>query len=485
MDLRLAAIRGAAWVTVAQIFSQLVALGVFVALGRLLAPSEFGLVAAASIMIWFLRIFVDSGLSGALVQRPILTEDHVDTAFWSSVIGGVAFGALAFVTAPLVASLFGEPRLVSVVRALSVVFLLAALDGTQSALIDRRMAFKVQAVRGIIAIMASGVVAVILAVRGAGVYALVAQDITLEVVTVSLLWSLSPWRPQLRFSFPCFREMFGYGIRISGIKVLDFLDTNADNLLIGIVIGAESLGYYVVGYRVLIVINAVLVAVLSRVAFSLFSRLQGADDHLEPALYTAIRLNAVVVVPVYGGLAALAPSIVPLVFGRQWLPSVPIMQILAAQGVVLAASTLLQSYVLAQGKAASQLEWRLAVTLITVGAFILTVGWGIDSVALGVSGIGLVLLPIRVWRVARWSSVSMALFFRQYVGPLSAVIVMFAVLLPIEKALPSQPSWAALIAQVAVGTVVYLCALRVFAGALLREFLATARSAMRGSIGSA
>ena len=192
--------RGIAWTGVQMAGSNLLSLVVFVVLGRLLTPRDFGLLASATVIVLFLRVLVDAGFSRLLVQREHLTPEHVDTAFWTAIVIGVAFSLLLAAAAPLVALTFGEPRLTNIVRALSIIFIFVSLDGTQSAMLERRMEFRSQAIRRLIAGLASATIAILLAVEGFGAWALVAQQLTLEGVTVLVLWSLSPWRPTLRFS---------------------------------------------------------------------------------------------------------------------------------------------------------------------------------------------------------------------------------------------------------------------------------------------
>src|SRR5207342_183213 len=126
-------------------------------------PDDFGLVAAASVVLWLLRVLVDQGFGQVLVQRADLTATHVDTAFWTALVTGVAIASLTVVTAPLVAGLYSLPKLTGVLQALSIVFVFVAFDSTQSALLAREMKFRVQAVRRLGASLASGAIAIALA----------------------------------------------------------------------------------------------------------------------------------------------------------------------------------------------------------------------------------------------------------------------------------------------------------------------------------
>src|SRR4051794_39656598 len=141
------AARGVAWLGIERIVDQFLAFAVFVVLGRLLSPHDFGVMAAATVVVFFLRVLVNTGFARALVQREELTDEHVDAAFWTSLGTGVVLALATIALAPVLADLFKEPDLAPVVRALSIVFVLAGLESTQSALADRRMQFGVQAFR--------------------------------------------------------------------------------------------------------------------------------------------------------------------------------------------------------------------------------------------------------------------------------------------------------------------------------------------------
>ena len=266
-----AAARGAAWTGLVTTGSNAIAFGVFVVLGRLLAPAQFGLIGAAMVVVLLLRILVDAGFSKLLVQRTEITPTLVDTAFWTAIALGAFLTVVMIAAAPLFALLFSEPRLTNVLRVLSVILLFVALDSTQSALADRDMQFRVQAIRRLTAALVSAAVAVGLALAGAGVWALVGQQVVLEGVTVVLLWALLPWRPSLRFASRYLGELVRFGRRYLGIRVLDYLQVSSDNFLIGVALGAVALGYYVVAYRVLVVLNEVIILTIDRVALTTFS----------------------------------------------------------------------------------------------------------------------------------------------------------------------------------------------------------------------
>lgn len=468
-----AAVRGVAWLGIGRVLEQVVAFGVFVLLGRLLEPAAFGLIAAASVIILLLRVFVGAGFARALVQREELIDDHVQTAFWTSMACGLGLALLTFAIAPLVADLFSQPRLTAVVRVLSVVFVLAALDSVPSALVDRSMRFRVQALRRFGATIAGSAAAVGLALGGAGVWALVAQILVVETVLVVMLWSMAGFRPRRRFSPTDFRELFAFGSHYMGIRLSLFLTQNLDNFLIGWVLGPVALGLYVVGYRVLIVFNELVTMTISQVALPTFARYQSDSERLRETFYGSISLGATAGWPVFAGLALLADQLVPFLFGDKWNGSVPVMRALALAGAVQVATIFMQNLVVAVGETRNEFRWNAGVTAAQIVGFAVTAHLGIVAVALSLGIVSAVLWPMRILQVARLTGISPRRYGAQLVGPALATALMAGAVIALRTALPTLPLGVSLAIEVLEGALMYLGLLPFVApGAWARVFSA-------------
>lgn len=476
-----AALRGAAWMGFATWINQAVALTAFIVLGRLLSPQDFGLVAAASVILWLLRVLVDQGFGQVLVQRADLTAAHVDTAFWTALATGVAIALLTFVTAPLVADLYSLPKLTGVLRALSIVFVFVAFDSTQSALLAREMQFRVQALRRLGASLFSGAVAIGLAIWGAGVWALVAQTLVFEGLLVALLWSLVSWRPRWRFSLVEFKELFGFGMRMTLIRILTNVGAYSDNLLIGVVVGAVALGYYVVGFRVVVVINTLIAIALTQVVLSAFSRLQHDRKALNGALYRSTKLAAAISLPIYAGLALVAHPLTVFIFGQKWAPSAPVMQALTIAGFVQCQLLFTTQYAIALGRVGNELRWTAGLIGAELAAFAVAVQFGIVEVALSLGIVLLVAWPIRLGRLRAWGGVSYRYYFRPFPSLIAATLTMAVAIFAVKSALGDGVGEAtALLIEIAVGALAYPLALAVFARGELTEMRAWVAQ-LRGS----
>jgi PST family polysaccharide transporter len=475
-ELRGKTVRGAAWMALERWVDQAVALGVFIALGRMLSPRDFGLIAAANVVILFLRVVVDQGFSQSLVQRDRLEPGMVDTAFWTALGTGTGFALLTIVAAPLVGLVYGAPELTNVVRVLAIVFVLVGLDSTQSALLDRQMRFRVQALRRLVATAVSAAVAITIATLGGGVWALVGQAVSIELVTVVALWSVASWRPSLRFDRSSFRELAAWGSRYSVIRVLWFLSQNADNFLIGVVLGPVALGFYSIAYRVLVVFNELVALTVNQVVFSAFAKLQNNRPALNNAFYETSLATGALALPVYITLAVAARPAVIVVFGAKWAHSVPVMQVLAIAGAAQCQLLFSHNYAIVIGRLRSELRWTAGIVAAQVIGFAIAVQFGIVAVAASLAILTVAAWPLRLLMLRAWGNVSLKRYFAHYPALVVAGGAMCAASLGIAAALRGG-SWLGLLcAEGVVGLAAYALALRLVSPSLVRRFTTLASS---------
>lgn len=470
-----AAVRGVLWTGLQYWGYNMLALAAFVVLGRLLSPADFGLAAAANTVILFLRVIVDAGFSQLLVQKKQITAGEIDTAFWTAVAMGTLCALVIASGAPLIAVLFGMPKLTTIVRVLAVVFILVGLDSTQSALLTREMKFSSQAIRRLIAALVSCAVAITMAVMGLGVWSLVAQQIVLEGTTVLILWRLSPWRPGFHFLRSAWREFLSFGGRYSLMRILWYLGQNADNFLVAIFLGPVALGYYVIAYRILVVLNELFNTTISQVSLSTFSKLRDDQGGINNALYDATALLAAVGVPVYAGLAVLARPLLIVVFGAKWTPSVPVLEALTLAGGVQSLGACMSSYVIAIGLVRYEMWSVMGVVVAEIAGFAVAVHHGITAVAWALGIVLVIAWPIRLLLLRRWGGVSPAAYARRLPAIAGSAAVMVGATLGIAAAVGGAPIGVRLTIEILVAAMVYPAALRLLSPSLVRRLVVIGR----------
>ena len=476
--LRARAARGVFWTGLGNWGNQIAAVVVFVILSRLLEPEAFGLVALASVFVGFIQVIADQGLADAVVQRRNLESEHLDTAFWTAMAFGVLLSLLIAALAFPIAGLLGQERLAPVLIALALAIPMGSSTLVQRAVLTRDLAFRSLTLRTLAAIAVGSAVGIGAAVLGFGVWSLVAQNLANQFAGMIVLWSVTGWKPRLRFSRSHFRDLFGFGINVVGFRLLNYFNRRTDELLIGSYLGAVALGFYSVAYRMLILLISVTSNLIDFVAFPLYARLQSDRDRLRSAYYKTTSFVALTSFPVFTGIMIMAPEIVLVLFGSKWSESVPVMQALALFGVMQAINYLNGTMIKAMGKP----SWRVVIVGITavlnVIAFFIAVRYGILAVAIALVVVGYLVMPISYWAVNRLVPINLRVYFRHIRDPLLASLLLGAVMAGLRHALSTTSPLFVLFIASCAGTLVYCAAIRIIARPLADEVLALARDAL-------
>jgi PST family polysaccharide transporter len=274
-----------------------------------------------------------------------------------------------------------EPRLAPLLCGMSPVLVLGALGGIQQAVLRRNLRYKVLAAQNLAANIAGGGVAIVLALRGMGVWSLVGQQITITTVATCGSWIFSAWRPGFSFSMRELRELWHFSMHVTGSAFLDFFNRRADDFLIGMFLGSTALGYYSLAYKLLLTFTRLVTSPFNSVAFSAFSRLQDKPDELEALFLRLTRMTAFIAFPCFLCLAAMSPDFIRAVFGAKWISATPVLTILCFIGILHAVAFLHGTLERASGRANWQMWFTLAGAVTNVIGFAFTVHYGVIYVA--------------------------------------------------------------------------------------------------------
>jgi len=479
MSLKQEAIKGVTWSAAQKWGVRIISFCVMLILARLVLPESFGLVAYATVFTAFAQIFVDQGFSDAIVQFPDLKREHLDTAFWVNVLTGTILTIASIAASSLIANIFDEPQLGPIVRWLSPIFILSALSSVQQSLLRRKLAFKSLTTRSLIATISSGIVAVIMAFLGFGVWSLVAKLIVEGAVSVIALWQVSDWRPNFRLSRKHFKELFSFGINIVGGNFVDFLSVHSDDFLIGYYLGPIALGYYTLAYNLLIVMTDLLVSVPNAVAFPVFSKIQKDPIRLKSTFYEVTQLQSIIAFPIFLGVFIVAPEAVRVLYSDKWASSIPVVQILMLIGIVRSASYFYSSIFRAAGKP----SWRFGIYSLTavlnVVGFLIVVRMGIIAVAVSYVVVSYLLMPLYFLMIRKLIHVTMQSHLGQYTIALVSSLIMIVVVIGCKYLLGQNFSVALrLVIFVIAGGGTYLLAIRLIRPALYFKMLELAQMAL-------
>lgn len=397
MNLREQTISGILWSVAAQGGQQALQFVLFLVLARLLTPADFGLIGMVAVFSAFAMLFTNLGLGAAVVQRSVLRPAHLDSAFWLNVGAGSVLALLFVALAPALAALYGEPRLVALVRVIALSFLLVPATVVQKALLQRAMNFRRLVLIGLVGQTVGGAAAIGLALGGAGVWSLVAHGLVTAAVTSASLWAMSDWRPSFCVERQALQELWTFGGHLTGFNILNYWVRNADDFLIGRYVGAEALGLYGRAYSVMMLPLTRVTGAVGEVMFPALTRMKGDRERSQATYLRAVSAIAFVTFPAMLGLLVVADEFVLGVLGRQWAGAIPILRVFCLVGTVQSVGSTVGWIFQAQGRTDWLFRWGLASSVLTVTAFLVGLPWGALGVAVAYASLNVLLAYPNFW----------------------------------------------------------------------------------------
>lgn len=298
-------------------------------LARLLSPDDFGVVAIATVIIAFFNLFTDMGVSPAIVQHKGLTKDELSDIFSFTVWTGIGISILFFGASWLIADYYGSDILRTLCQLLSVNLFFASATIVPGALFYRNKEFKFIAIRSFIIQVSAGAAAVIAALSGAGLYALIINPIVSSILIFAISYQRYPQRLRFTLGLTVLRKIFSYSAYQFMFNVINYFSRNLDKLLIGKYMSMSDLGYYEKSYRLMMLPLQNITQVITPVMHPIFSDYQDDKQRLATSYERIIRFLAFIGLPLSVLLFFTAEEVTLIIFGDQWLPSVPVFRILS------------------------------------------------------------------------------------------------------------------------------------------------------------
>jgi O-antigen/teichoic acid export membrane protein len=337
-----------------------------IVLARLLEPRDFGLMAMAVVVISVAMAYVDMGLSSAIVQRQHCTENELSSLYWLNIAAGLVVFAVIFAIAPIVARFYHEARVTQVVQLSALTFVVAPMGAQYQLLLQKELLFRPLAAIEVISRGIGTVVAIVLAVLGKGVYALVFGQLATSACNSLLLMRRGHqiYKPRLHFAWADVRSYLGFGLYQLGERAINALHDNLDKMIIGFWLGAQALGFYNFAWNLATLPISRINPILTRTAFPLFSRLQEDSGLLSRGYFKLLRMVSMVNFPLFLGLCALSGWFVPVVFGQKWEPAIHLIQVFCLFACGYAFGNPIGSLVLAKGRADLGFWWNAGVSIV-------------------------------------------------------------------------------------------------------------------------
>jgi O-antigen/teichoic acid export membrane protein len=460
--------RGVLWSFTAMAGSRLVSLLSMVVLARFLSPHEFGMMAFALVFFIYLDAIGDLGTGTALIFWPDRRHDAAQITFLLNLLAGAVWFGLSISLAPLVAAFFHQPGGTSVLRVLSVSFLIRSVGNTHDALSRKDLGFKARILPEMSLTVTKALVAILLALQGFGVWSLVAGHLAgLTIWTVGM-WRITSWRPRWGVPIDLIRPMLRYGRPIVWINVVSSILHHIDLMMVGRMLGTSTLGFYHVANKIVETTIHLQNWAVTQVTFPALSKVRD-ENGVARSYIRFLQFVSLTTIPAATGLIVLADALVRVLFGTAWTPAVSIVQGLAVYAASRSLGTQGGDVLKAVGKP-SLVAWLGALR----GIVLLPVLY----MAARVSG------PMVAWSMAAVTMPSAALslgyacarvglklrqVLRALAPSVSASAVMGAALLVFERMAGPVDSVGGLAGTILLGLTIYLAVLRTVAPSLCRH----------------
>lgn len=381
------AFSGMFWLSSSAFAQSFVRIGITIVLARLLTPYDFGVVGAALVVIQFAELFSLIGIGPTIVQIPNLTKAHIRTGFTFSLLLGGVFSVVTYLTAPIVAKFYEMPELTMVLSILALNFMLRSISVVSESFLRRDLQFRKLALAdGISYALGYGGVGIILAWYGVGVWALVAAILGQSALKALLLFVWQPHPLSLGIDRTVASQMLRLGTGFTNAQIFNYLALKGDYFIVGRWLGAEALGYYTRAYALLGTSVTLIGSSLNTILFTTVSRVQGDSVRISSAYQRSISLVALLVIPYSAILWVLAPEIIQVLLGEQWLEVIVPFQVLAIGMYFRTGYKVSNSVLNATGFVRQNARRQgLYALMVVIGAFI-GQRWGIVGVAWAVLG---------------------------------------------------------------------------------------------------
>jgi len=326
-------ISGLSWSFIESVSQYGLTFVVSIILARQLSPEDFGLIGMTTIFIAISTTLIDSGFAQALIRKQNTSNIDLSSVFYLNILLGIAFFMLLFFTSPYISSFFDEPKLINIIRVISIGLFIGSFTSIQQTILIKRLDFKLMTLISAISTFFSGVVSIIMAFKGFGVWSLIFGTLVSQSITTLLLWKWNSWRPSLVFSINAIKELFSFGSKLLITSLINTTFNNIYYLIIGKYFSAGDLGYYTRADNFQKLPSQNLTQIIQRVSFPILASIQEDVPKLKSSYIKLLRSIMFITFILMMGMAGSAKEMIVALIGEKWLPSVAYLQMLCFVGM--------------------------------------------------------------------------------------------------------------------------------------------------------
>lgn len=472
MELKRKVVSGFGWMAGGKFVGQIFAWSVTLIVIRLLSPGDYGLMALATLVLTFLNLAAELGLSSAIVQRKNITDDIVKKCFGLILISNIILFVSLFLTSSYISGFFNEPKLTPVIQLISVSFLITAFGIVPEALLEREMQFKKLAIINLVTTLIGAAVTLVLALFDHGIWALVWGNVSqffFKMLGVNFACH--------KFILPSFKlvgmkNIISYSYMVAMERLFFFFFNQSDSFIIGKIFGKELLGIYSVASHLASLPMQKISGVINQVAFPAFSSIQSDKKAVSTYILKASRLLCFSTFPIFLGISSISPEFVNVILGEKWLDAIIPLQLLTLVMPFRMHSNILSPVLRGIGRPGIALGNNFISFIIMASAFYIGTGWGIIGVCYAWVMVYPFVFLIATYRTMRTLNISYLVFLGTIIKPFLAGAGMYLAIYLTRTILPDELNPILLLASlIIVGAMTYVIIILTIADGLRKEAL--------------
>ena len=473
--------KGTMWKLLERFAGRGISLVISVVLARLLSPDDYGLIALTTVFTNLSEILIDAGFSTALIRKKEVDDADYACAFSISISISLFLYIVLFFAAPYVAQYYEKPELLSVLRVMSLVLFIQAFASTRNAYVNRNMQFKLLMQCNTIAAVVSGVIGIVLAYLGFGVWTLVLQRLLQQTLITAYLFIRIRWKPKFKFNKQKFLDLFGFSAGVIGASLVNYVENCVNSLIIGKHYSIADLGYYDKGNILPEQISLNSFGAMTNVLLPTISSYQSDIEKLRRVIRKVVTFTVFLLLPIMMGLLMVAKEAIIVLFTDKWLPSVPLMQSICIYYIATPLMLIDVQVFFGLGHSKIRLKteiYRMFFILAAVSlccfVFHLEIRWLAFANAVAVS-LGTLVTHIEVQKLIQYSLLDR---LKDTYKSIISTLIMCGVLVPLIRLLGAQllPTIIKLVIEVVVGAAVYILASILLKNRVLFDMLAMIKS---------
>lgn len=376
-------IRSSFWSIADIVLRQGISFVISIVLARLLTPNDYGTIGVMAIFITVANVFVDSGFSSGLIRKIDRTNEDLSTAFYFNIAVAVGVYILLFFSAPIITSFFNIPELTVFLRVLGIVLIFNSLNMVQNAILISSMRIKQMTKVSAISQISTGIIAIILAYRGWGVWALIGQQIFASAIQSVLLIITTRWKPERVFKKKSFQYLWGYGSKLLTANLIGTFFGQAYSFVIGKFLGKKDLGLYSRSDQFAVQPSNIVTNIINKSLVPSLAACQNDLTRMQRNYQKCVEIISFIIFPIMFTLGIAADPLFKVLFGSKWNEAIPLFQILCFGYSVDIFSTLSLNLIQVMGRTDYTLKLEIIKKPFYAVIIIITISYGLKAIVIG------------------------------------------------------------------------------------------------------